>query len=171
MNVLDQVANHLETLELKFQRDEHRIELGFKAEQIRYDAFITGDEHLVTIVAPNIATVPDQRSGEVIRLANLLNAHYMRFGTFWVSIDGRLGFELQLLPFGGLSQQHIMAAMAALSAVDVFFPAFAQVSWAGKSVEDVLGQAQPEAPPEPSNDEGASDDDDDGPIVELRWPA
>jgi hypothetical protein len=147
MNIMDDVANHLEALELRFRRlDEDHILLAFGVRNLSYELLIIDREPVLRFVAPSIAVIPQRRLPEVIRAANHLNALLVRWGAFWVDPeDNRLGFELAMPATDEVSRRSISCAVGAVSAVDFFFPVFAKVIWAGMGVEEALAAVSAES--------------------------
>jgi hypothetical protein len=136
MNSIDRVANHLATLQLRYDRlDDTHIGIAFSGQHLSYRALIFVNGPLVTLTAPRITSIPDARLTEVLRLANLLNATRIRLGAFWIDPDHDLGFELAILAPDEPTLEQVGFAMAALGVIDDFYPAFARVLWAGASAE------------------------------------
>ncbi len=148
MGTIDQVAEHLTTLGLIFQRvgDDglEYIRISFNGENVPYHLRIDANDPLIVVAAPGLATVPPNRRDEVVRLANHLNATRLRLGCFFVDpTRQRLVFELPILAPEGPSRAQVQMAMAAAGAVDRYFPAFARVLWSGSSAEAALAEPAP----------------------------
>ena len=146
MTTIEQIAEHLTASGLRFGRpDDERIDIGFNGDNTSYEAIITARGYLISVVAPNVALLPDDRLDEAIRLANLLNARRMAYGCFWVEpARRRLAFEVAISAPEGPSLVQVWMAMSALNAIDDFFPAFARVLWGGASAEEALSPPNPE---------------------------
>jgi hypothetical protein len=151
MSTIEQVAEYLTALSLRFrQPDADAIVIGFNGENTTYEATIRLRGSLVTVTAYTVAMVPRPRIAETIRVANLLNAHKVSFGCFWVDPDRtRIAFELTVAAPGGPTREQIGMAMAALSQIDDYFPIVASVIWGGRSAEAAMGIGSQDADDEP----------------------
>lgn len=142
MTIIDKFAAQLTALDLHFDLVKgEAIRMSFAGKNISYRVGVTASGPLVHIWAvPEIGTVDERRLGEVLRLANRLNARNVLWGSFWVDPEERkLTFELVIAaPGEELTREHVGMAIAALHSVDNAFPAFAAVIWAGLSAEQAI---------------------------------
>jgi hypothetical protein len=134
----EQIAGLLQTLGLRYHESNGRLVVPFKAEDTSYQIQIMVDGPLVRLVAGDLLPVPDRRMGEVLTLANFLNAHRLRFGAFWIDSGRDLGFEVTLPVGDELPLDTLGLTIAGFSAIDAFFAAFAAVVWAGATAEEAL---------------------------------
>src|ERR1700730_15581153 len=114
MSSIDEVANQLEGLGLRFRRESADcIRIGFADQNVSYEALILDQTPLITIVVPQLAIVPERRIPEMIAAVNELNASYVRWGTFWVHPrDHYLGFELGLPLSSDVTRPQVVCALA-----------------------------------------------------------
>lgn len=147
MTSIDQIADHLTALGLRFRRRDDRIDVGFDGDNVTYEAAITARPGLVSVLAWSIAVIPEARIDETIRLANLVNATRLSYGTFWVEPDDRrLAFEVPIPAPDGSAMDQVRMAMRVLGAIDVLYPAFARVIWGGMDARSALECAGSESP-------------------------
>ena len=83
--------------------------------------------------------VPRPRLEEAIRVANLLNASKLMFGSFWIDPGRRrVAFEVTIAASDAPTREQVDLAMAALSQIDDCFPILAAVIWGGMTAEAAL---------------------------------
>ncbi|MBI3980136.1 MAG: YbjN domain-containing protein [Chloroflexi bacterium] len=148
MNNIEHVSDCLKSLGVEHAVvGPDRIEAGFVGEHTHYEVVIHLNGPVILIVAPKIVRVPENRLTETIKLANWLNANRLMLGAFWVQPEYRfLAFEYGLAAPEAVGPAHLGLALAALSAINAFFPAFARVIWSGAAAHEAVDPAAPAAP-------------------------
>ena len=148
-NLIESVADHLNSLDLRFQmtRDGLGIDICFRGENTTYEARIAVLDGLLSIRSASILLLPCERRAVAVALVNRINAERLRWGAFWVDPHvGDLIFELASPVADELAVEQVAASVAAIGAIDVFFPAFAKVAWAGCSDAEALQSTSRAAP-------------------------
>jgi hypothetical protein len=158
MSDIDWIAEHLRTLDLRFDRPGNDlITAGFSRANTSFFLRVFGQKPLYTFFVPAIAGVPEGRVPEVLRLINAINARRLRWGAFWLGDDRHLAFEGALIAPDGPSLEGVVVALHGLDAIDAFYPAVMRVCWAAATAEEALAALPSRRPPA----------DEDEPTLEL----
>lgn len=140
MTLITGFVEHLARLGLPHGLNvDDQVELHFAWQNLACRVIAVERGPLIVLAAPTIARVPSACMDETIRLTNALNATILTSGSFWVEPSAHfLGFELPILAPGGTSAEQVGLAIMTLTLIDVLYPAFARVWWAGISAEEAI---------------------------------
>ena len=151
MSIIEQIKGYLNELDLVYtQMAPDRVTLPYGGEHLDYLVHLVAGDPITSLYTGSLLVVPQDRLGEAMRLAGLLNVRTL--GAFLIDPEShRLIYSLPILAPGGPSRDQVGFALAARQVVDAAFPAFAAVAFGTASADEALAALQAEGRDDPDD--------------------